>query len=85
MMASMFWYSLLAVVAVLFLLSVTLPVPRRVWALVIYTSKYFWLWVADVLGLRRLSFKLGGKGDRYQKLTRPMLFRMTSEAESHGR
>jgi hypothetical protein len=48
----MFWYVFLATFALLFLLSVALPVPRRVWALVIYTSKYFWLWVADALRLR---------------------------------
>ena len=75
----MFWSSLLAVLAVLFLLSVTLPVPRRVWAFFIYSSKYFWLWVAGVLGLRRLVFTLTGRGDKYQPLTRPMLLRMWCE------
>ena len=75
----MFWYSLLAVVAVLFLLSVTLPVPRRVWAFFIYSSKYFWLWIAGVLGLRKLVMSLTGRGDNYQPLTRPMLLRMWCE------
>jgi len=75
----MFWYSLLAVLAILFLLSVSLPVPRRVWALIIYTSKYFWLWVSDVLGLRKLFMKLTGNGDNYQRLTRPALIRMWCE------
>jgi predicted unusual protein kinase regulating ubiquinone biosynthesis (AarF/ABC1/UbiB family) len=79
MPSSMFWYSLLAVLSALFLLSVTLPVPRRIWAFVIYSSKYIWLWISDVLGLRRLAFQLGGRGDRYQKLTRPMLLRMWCE------
>ncbi|MBA3817678.1 MAG: AarF/ABC1/UbiB kinase family protein [Deltaproteobacteria bacterium] len=73
------WYSLLGVVAILFLLSVSLPVPRRVWALALYTAKYFWLWVADVLALRKLWFSISGRADRYQKLTRPMLFRMWCE------
>jgi predicted unusual protein kinase regulating ubiquinone biosynthesis (AarF/ABC1/UbiB family) len=71
----MVWYSLLATLGVLLLLSVTLPVPRRIWALVLITKKYFWLWVADALGLRRLF----GAKDSYVKLTRPMLFRMWCE------
>ncbi|HSK00598.1 MAG TPA: AarF/UbiB family protein [Kofleriaceae bacterium] len=75
----MFWYSLLAVLAILFLLSVSLPVPRRVWALVVYSWKYFWLWLADRLLLRKLALKLAGRGDRYQPLTRPMLMRMWCE------
>ena len=70
----MFWYSLLAVFGVLFLLSVTLPVPRRVWAFWIYTWKYFWLWVVDRIGLRRLFV-----GKEYQRLSRPALFRMWCE------
>ncbi len=75
----MIWYSLIAVVAVLFLLSVTLPVPRRVWALSIYTAKYVWLWVADLLGLRRLAYAVTGNGATYARLTRPALFRMWCE------
>ena len=75
----MFWYSLLAVLAILFLLSVALPVPRRVWAFTIYSSKYFWLWVSDALRLRLLFMKLTGQGDKYQRLTRPMLLRMWCE------
>ena len=75
----MFWYVFLATLAVLVLLSVALPVPRRVWALFIYTSKYFWLWVADALRLRKLVFVISGNGDKYVKLTRPMLIRMWCE------
>lgn len=75
----MFWYSLLAIVAILFLLSVSLPVPRRVWALVVYSLKYFWLWLIDAIGLRRLGFAIGGRSARYQRLTRPALFRMWCE------
>jgi hypothetical protein len=48
----MFWYSLLAVLGLLFVLSLALPVPRRIWAFSLITAKYFWLWVADVLQLR---------------------------------
>ncbi len=75
----MIWYSLLAVVAVLFVLSIALPVPRRVWAFMIISAKYFWLWVADVLQLRRLAFAIAGRSNKYQKLTRPMLLRMWCE------
>ena len=57
----MFWYSLLAALGVLFLLSVSLPVPRRIWALAIYSAKYFWLWIADVIGLRKLWMSLTGR------------------------
>jgi len=71
----MFWYSLLAVLGVLFLLSVTLPVPRRIWAFFIYSSKYFWLWVGDAIGIRRLFVPKA----KYVKLTRPALFRMWCE------
>ncbi|MBX3162643.1 MAG: AarF/ABC1/UbiB kinase family protein [Deltaproteobacteria bacterium] len=70
----MFWYSVLAVLGFLFLLSVALPVPRRIWAFWIYTWKYVWLWIADVLRLRKLVM-----GDRWVKLTRPMLIRMWCE------
>jgi len=75
----MFWYSLLAVLGILFLLSVSLPVPRRIWALAIYSSKYFWLWIADVVLLRRLWMGLTGHGASYRRLTRPMLIRMWCE------
>src|SRR5439155_20569964 len=75
----MFWYSLLAALGVLLLLSVSLPVPRRIWALVIYSAKYFWLWVSDVIGLRKLWMSATGLGAKYQRLTRPMLIRMWCE------
>ncbi|HEX7703915.1 MAG TPA: hypothetical protein VF403_24405, partial [Kofleriaceae bacterium] len=75
----MFWYSLLAVLVVLFLLSVSLPVPRRMWAFSLITAKYFWLWVADKLVLRRLWFAISGRSAKYQKLTRPVLLRMFCE------
>ncbi len=75
----MFWYVFLATLAMLFLLSVALPVPRRVWAFSIYTAKYFWLWVADVLRLRKLWMVITGRGDNWQKLTRPVLLRMWCE------
>ncbi|HEX5062101.1 MAG TPA: AarF/UbiB family protein [Kofleriaceae bacterium] len=75
----MFWYSLLVVLAVLFVLSVALPVPRRIWAFSLITAKYIWLWFLDIIGLRRLWFAITGKSAKYQKLTRPVLLRMFCE------
>jgi predicted unusual protein kinase regulating ubiquinone biosynthesis (AarF/ABC1/UbiB family) len=75
----MFWYSLLAVLGILFLFSVSLPVPRRIWALAIYSAKYFWLWISDLLGLRKLWMSLTGRRARYQRLTRPVLIRLWCE------
>jgi len=75
----MFWYSLLAALGIAFVLSVSLPVPRRIWALVIYSIKYLLLWITDVVGLRKLWMSLTGRGAKYQRLTRPMLFRLWCE------
>src|SRR3569833_1691785 len=75
----MVWYVLLAGVAVLFVLSVALPVPRRMWAFSLITAKYFWLWVFDKLLLRRLWFAITGRNAKYQKLPRPVLMRMFCE------
>lgn len=74
----MLWY-VLAVVGALFVLSVLLPVPRRVWAFTLYASKYIGLWLLDVLRLRWVWFKLTGKGDKYRRLGRPVLLRKFSE------
>src|SRR5438309_2112933 len=75
----MFWYSLLAVLAVLLLLSLALPVPRRIWAFSLITAKFFWLWLFDLLRLRKLWFVITGRGKKYQRLTRPVLLRMMCE------
>ena len=75
----MLWYSLLAALGIAFVLSVSLPVPRRIWALVIYSIKYLLLWITDVVGLRKLWMSLTGRGAKYQRLTRPMLFRLWCE------
>jgi predicted unusual protein kinase regulating ubiquinone biosynthesis (AarF/ABC1/UbiB family) len=56
-----------------------LPVPRRIWALAVYSAKYFWLWVADALRLRKAWMVLTGHAAEYQRLTRPMLLRMWCE------
>ena len=73
----MFWYVLLAVVAALFLVSIALPVPRRMWAFSLRVAKYIGLWLMDVIQVRRLILKLRGK--RYEKLTRPMMLRLFCE------
>jgi aarF domain-containing kinase len=75
----MLWYSLLAALGLLFVLSVSLPVPRRIWALAIYSVKYGLLWLTDLVGLRKLYLAATGRGARYQRLTRPMLLRMWCE------
>ena len=46
----MFWYSLLAALGLLFVLTASMPVPRRIWALAIYSVKYGLLWLTDVVG-----------------------------------
>ena len=71
----MFWYLLLGAIAIWLLLTIALPVPRRIWAFSFYTAKYFWLWLFDTIGIRRLFV---GKA-KYQKLTRPVLLRMFCE------
>lgn len=72
----MFWY-FLAVFGVLFLLSIILPVLRRVWAFTLYSWKYIGLWLLDVTRLRKLWFKLRGK--EYRRLDRPILLRLFCE------
>ncbi|MEZ4401035.1 MAG: AarF/UbiB family protein [Kofleriaceae bacterium] len=74
----MFW-TILAVLGALFLLSLALPVPRRLWAFVLYASKYVWLWVLDATRLRWLWFKVSGQGARYRRLGRPVLLRKFCE------
>jgi predicted unusual protein kinase regulating ubiquinone biosynthesis (AarF/ABC1/UbiB family) len=75
----MLWYLLLAALGVWFVLSVSMPVPRRIWALAIYSVKYGLLWLTDLVGLRKPWLSLTGRRARYQRLTRPMLVRMWCE------
>ena len=75
----MFWYLLLGAVAIWLLITIALPVPRRIWAFSLITAKYFWLWLFDVIYLRKLWFAITGKSKKYQKLTRPVLLRMMCE------
>src|SRR3569833_1801893 len=75
----MFWYLLLAAVAIWLLITIAMPVPRRIWAFSLITAKYFWLWLFDVIGLRRLWFAITGRGAKYKKLTRPVLLRCMCE------
>ncbi len=75
----MFWYVFLSVLGALFLLSIALPVPRRIWAFSLYTAKYFWLWVFDVVRLRKLWYVVTGRRAQFQRLTRPVIFRRFCE------
>jgi predicted unusual protein kinase regulating ubiquinone biosynthesis (AarF/ABC1/UbiB family) len=75
----MFWYIVLAVLAAWLVLTIALPVPRRIWAFGLITLKYFWLWLFDLVRLRKLWFVITGRGDRYQRLTRPVLLRLMCE------
>ena len=72
----MLWY-VLAVLGALFLLSIILPVPRRVWAFTLYSLKYVGLWLLDVTRLRKLWFRLAGRD--YRRLDRPVLLRKFCE------
>jgi aarF domain-containing kinase len=74
-----FWIIFLSIIGALLLLSIALPVPRRVWAFNLYFQKYLWLWIADVLRLRRLAYAIAGKSAQYERLTRPQLIRMFCE------
>src|SRR5689334_22370102 len=73
------WYLVLAVAALFLVLSVALPVPRRIWAVGLISTKYFFLWLVDALFLRKLGYILTGQGSKYVKLTRPALIRMWCE------
>ena len=75
----MFWYLLLGAVAIWLLITVALPVPRRIWAFSLITAKYFWLWLLDAIYVRKLWFAITGRSKKYQKLTRPVLLRMMCE------
>src|SRR5262249_25218813 len=75
----MFWYLLFGALAIWLLLTIALPVPRRIWAFGFYTAKYFWLWLFDVIGLRKLWLAITGRGHKYFKLTRPQMMRMFCE------
>ena len=73
----MFWYVFLGVLAGLFLISVALPVPRRIWSFSLHVVKYIWLWLLDVTRLRKLWFRATGR--RYVELTRPLMARLFCE------
>ena len=74
----MLWY-VLAVVGALFMLTLILPVTRRMWAFTLFAWKYIGLWLLDVTRLRLVWFKLTGKGDKYRRLGRPVLLRKFCE------
>jgi predicted unusual protein kinase regulating ubiquinone biosynthesis (AarF/ABC1/UbiB family) len=74
-----FWIIFLSIVGALLLISVALPVPRRVWAFNLTAQKYFWLWVSDVVRLRWLWLTITGRRAKSARLTRPQLLRMFCE------
>src|SRR5689334_16793198 len=74
----MLWY-VLAAVGALFLLSIALPVPRRMWAFTLRALKYTGLWLLDVTRLRWLGYTLTGQGKKYRRLERPVLLRRFCE------
>ncbi len=73
----MFWYWFLGVLAGLIVLSLIVPITRRIWAFHFYAAKYVFFWLLDVIWLRRLWFKIIGR--RYVKLTRPLMMRLFAE------
>jgi predicted unusual protein kinase regulating ubiquinone biosynthesis (AarF/ABC1/UbiB family) len=75
----MFWYVVVAALAIWLLLTIAMPVPRRIWAFSLISAKYGCLWLFEVAGLRKLWFVVTGRGAQYQHLTRPMRLRMFCE------
>lgn len=75
----MAWYVLLLIGAMFIVLSVVLPVPRRMWAFVLISAKYVGLWLLDATQIRRLWFAVTGNRTAYTELTRPVLLRMFCE------
>ena len=73
----MFWYTVLAIAAALFLLSVASPTLRRVWAFSLYAGKYLLLGLAELLRLRKLWARV--RGEPYQRLTGPVAARLFCE------
>jgi predicted unusual protein kinase regulating ubiquinone biosynthesis (AarF/ABC1/UbiB family) len=76
MPADMLWY-VLAALGALFLLSIALPVPRRMWVFTLTAWKYIGLWLLDITRLRWLTYKIAGW--EYRRLERPVLLRRFCE------
>jgi predicted unusual protein kinase regulating ubiquinone biosynthesis (AarF/ABC1/UbiB family) len=76
MPADMLWY-VLAALGALFLLSIALPVPRRMWVFTLTAWKYIGLWLLDLTRLRWLTYKIAGW--EYRRLERPVLLRRFCE------
>ncbi len=72
----MIWY-VLAALGALFLLSIALPVPRRMWVFTLTAWKYIGLWLLDVTRLRWITYKIAGW--EYRRLERPVLLRRFCE------
>ena len=63
--------------AALLVLTILLPVTRRMWAFTLYAGKYIVLGIGEKLGLRRLASKIRGR--EHMPLTRPRAARMFAE------
>jgi len=68
---------LLVVLGVLVAATLALPTLRRLWAFQIYALKYFFLWIADRVGLRWIAARL--TGGAIEPYTFPMLLRRFAE------
>jgi len=73
----MFWIVSLSAATALLLLTLASSTLRRVWLFAIYLTKYLWLGLAQVLGLRRLAARVTGRA--YLPLTRPAAVRLLCE------
>ncbi len=73
----MFWYTVLAIAAALFLWSVASPTLRRVWVFSLYASKYLLIGLSDLLRLRKLWARV--RGVPYQRMTGPVAARLFCE------
>ena len=73
----MFWYTVLAIAAALFLWSVVSPTLRRVWAFSLYAGKYLLIGLADLLRLRKLWARV--RGVPYERMTGPVAARLFCE------
>lgn len=67
----------LGVGVALFLLSIALPTPRRLWVAEVYAAKHIGAWLLDLVGIRRLVAR--ARGREHVPLTRPRLARRYCE------
>jgi predicted unusual protein kinase regulating ubiquinone biosynthesis (AarF/ABC1/UbiB family) len=71
------WLALAVVAAILVLVPLASPIVRRVWVFHLHLVKYALLWLADVVGLRRVAARL--RGEPYERLRREVAMRRLCE------